>query len=609
MIFQKLKSLPDCYFLVTLPHSKQKQSGKILHMVKLLKMNLAEMAQLEYVILETLVKNGQKAPMVLANTSEFVQDLSDGDFFKCANKWKNVLERKDLSEFQSAKDFTEFVDRIFGNSDLNQRWEMFGIAVSCLQVFVQINFLGKSEIIEVNQRPKWLDEYLVLDGDALVPVVKNLELFAFAKSIFDQRDLMKTLTTKWWKFRFLWLHQELLDEKSEEIFKQSKELLEAIDLEALNDEGKIHFHLEVATFNLNYFDINLVKDKVNAAANLAGISIEETGALGKRTKFQQKEVAQLTLDITKAKLDAAQEKTKEQNLDLPIDLKLEDEVRLDKIAFSQERKDTSLTLTQSAILLAQYYLLKRLRPRDSLMKEELMPYLDAILTNHEINWCLKSVALLERSKLEKDENRGVERALMQIQTLVDNLSKNGSFDRLNLFYSCKPPPFWLLEYELVQVLISVGSIKTALDHALKLQLWEEVINCYHLLELRHKAEEVIRNQIAKEGESPLLLCMLGDATDNPEHYEDALKLSKGKSSRALRSLGTFYFQRKDYEKAVDYLGKSLAINSFQLKILLRHGYAAMELEKWDIAAQSYRNYCTFESDVRIFFSLLRRIPM
>jgi len=208
------------------------------------------------------------------------------------------------------------------------------------------------------------------------------------------------------------------------------------------------------------------------------------------------------------------------------------------------------------------------------------------------------MALLERTKLERSEKRAVERALMQMQTLVDGLpwSKESHHARTNLFFSCKPLPFWSLEYELVKILISVGSIKTALDYSLKLHLWEEVIHCYHLLELRHKAVEVIKEQMVKDGESPLLYCMLGDATDDPKNYEKAIELSNGKSVRAYRSLGGYYYERKDYEKTVEYLGKSLELNTFQLKTMLRHGYSALQLEKWDVAAQSYRNYCVHCSD-------------
>ena len=55
-------------------------------------MNLTASAQLEYAILETLVRNGQKNSMDLAlSTSEFLENFCNGDSFKCAKKWKSAL--------------------------------------------------------------------------------------------------------------------------------------------------------------------------------------------------------------------------------------------------------------------------------------------------------------------------------------------------------------------------------------------------------------------------------------------------------------------------------------------------------------------------------------
>jgi hypothetical protein len=98
-------------------------------------------------------------------------------------------------------------------------------------------------------------------------------------------------------------------------------------------------------------------------------------------------------------------------------------------------------------------------------------------------------------------------------------------------------PFWILEGELVNLLLALGSIKSALDRALKIQLWSEVINCYTRLNLKHKAAEIILQQIQEKGESAHLYCLLGDATENIEHYKKALQISNNRSSRAYRSLG------------------------------------------------------------------------
>ena len=85
---------------------------------------------------------------------------------------------------------------------------------------------------------------------------------------------MSSLAVKWWRLRLLWVQQQLFDEKSEIIFQSAKKLCENINLDYLNDEGKIHFHLEVATFNLSYFDINLIQTEVGKAAKFAGISVQ-----------------------------------------------------------------------------------------------------------------------------------------------------------------------------------------------------------------------------------------------------------------------------------------------------------------------------------------------
>lgn len=108
-------------------------------------------------------------------------------------------------------------------------------------------------------------------------------------------------------------------------------------------------------------------------------------------------------------------------------------------------------------------------------------------------------------------------------------------------YSSALAPFWVTEGELVSLLLSMGSVKAALDRALKIQLWSEVIVCYNRLNLRHKSAEVIQQQIEEKGESAHLFCLLGDATDNIDHYKKALELSNNRSSRAFRSLGNIPF--------------------------------------------------------------------
>ena len=552
------------------------------------------MAQFEQVLHDLLVKNCLNFDMDLMDgLSETLDCLKNQNYGECTKLWKNVFQ-KDVKDFESMKDLNDAVKLEFEQSSAERKWEMVGLAVCNLQHFVEINFCGLL-VNEPSETSTWMIKELQLDGEDLYPVIKNLHCFLIAKVLFDQNFSQSTFF-KWWKFRILCIHQHLLTEKSEILYNSVSKIVEEMDLEKFATNAKIQFHLEAAAFFRHFFDISRIKKHVNKATELAEMSVTETGLLGKRTKWQEKAVAQLTLDIqvqTEDELIA-----NEITSDLPQDLKLDDDVRLDKIAFTVQPEERTLTTTKTAVILSEFFLLKKSQPQDSILSEELMPYLNAVLTNKFTNWCLKSIALLERTKLEKDNKRSIERALMQIQTLVDKFYfQPKKHSRMEMVYATQPPAFWVLETELVNILVSVGSTKTALDIALKLQLWDEVITCYHLLELRHKAAEVIRDQIEKDGESATLLCMLGDATDDPDYYQKAIEMSNGRSARAFRSVGTYYFNRKDFEKAEENYCKSLELNSFQLKILLRHGYSAMQIKAWDRAAKSYRSYCSYESDV------------
>lgn len=93
-----------------------------------------------------------------------------------------------------------------------------------------------------------------------------------------------------------------------------------------------------------------------------------------------------------------------------------------------------------------------------------------------------------------------------------------------------------MEATLAGILVSLGDIKSALGIYETLHHWEEMILCYNLLQLRHLSVAVIRDQLAL-GETPKLYCLLGDATDEVEHYHKAWTLSRERSARAMKCLG------------------------------------------------------------------------
>ena len=472
--------------------------------------------------------------------------------------------------------------------------------------------------------PTLLEDALVLDGEGLVEVVQHPELLLLSRLVLTHPEKNahgRSWPFQWWRLRSCLILQQCLTDKSDPLHKETLDIIghvsqdpEWLELEQSDESGKKSlatlWHLEVAHFYGAYYEVMKVKEHVDRAARFSDLSLVETGAMGRRTKFQKFDLAQLTLDI-KVKANGTEAEKNGQDVietDLPVDLKLDDDVRLDKIKFAdpQNLEPVDISKLNQCVLIAYFTLKQRSQPRDELTREELMPYLNVILNNRNPCWALKSSALLFRSKLESYERRTIERCLMQVQTIVDHLNtEEHSLARTHFVYASRMPPIWDVEAQLCRLLQSLGSVKSALDIALKLHFWEDVIQCYHQLQLRHKAAEVIRQQLEKR-ETPLLYCMLGDATDDITHYEKALELSDNKSARAYRSLGLYFYYRQNYEKTVEYLQKSLDLNSFQMHSLLRLGYAAMQIENWAVGADAYRKYCAYESDVSTTVNLLLR---
>lgn len=142
-------------------------------------------------------------------------------------------------------------------------------------------------------------------------------------------------------------------------------------------------------------------------------------------------------------------------------------------------------------------------------------------------------------------------------------------------------------------MISLGMVKSALELYTQLGIWNEVIVCYTILELKHKAAEIIQQEIDKKP-TVELYCLLGDVTGIVDWYEKALTISSVGSGRAHRHWGFYYFEKRNYEKAVPHLEKALEYNSLQEIVWARLGFAQIQLENWPGAAESYRRYTNIE---------------
>lgn len=226
---------------------------------------------------------------------------------------------------------------------------------------------------------------------------------------------------KWWALRSTLIQQEALTEHSATLHDRALRLITSIELHAEfqklppSSSHRIHLKLEAAHFHATFHETAKARACVQSACEAAGITLSETGVMGKRTKFQQHDLPQLTLDIKSSSSSSSRATTNEDvEKDLPTDLRLDDEVRLEKIKFSETVSEEALSPTEQAVVLSAFTLKLRSQPRDSLTNEELMPYLEAVLRSSPTRWALRTSALLHRSKLESSDRRTVERAMMQV---------------------------------------------------------------------------------------------------------------------------------------------------------------------------------------------------
>ena len=78
--------------------------------------------------------------------------------------------------------------------------------------------------------------------------------------------------------------------------------------------------------------------------------------------------------------------------------------------------------------------------------------------------------------------------MLQMQELTDSLERPlpPAEVRAEYFYVSRMPLERELHGMLADLQLSLGAVNSALDLYLRLEMWEKVIACYQLLEMKHK---------------------------------------------------------------------------------------------------------------------------
>jgi tetratricopeptide (TPR) repeat protein len=583
-----------------------------------------------------------------AVTITIVRDVVEGKFSEVLT----TTEAKGLLVQFGEGGKNDFHLSIRNSSDIigTPEKELFALAVgvACLHSFIQINWTGPDldflpssiftstlHISEEDLNAIAVSE-LAYGGEPAYHLAKAASLLRLAQLIFSL-PFQFVQSSPWWSLRSKNVHQQLLDEPvalSPEYFLSLQS-----DEEKLKDQPADllgRFILEEGLLRHRVGHDKIAAELFVRSARAMGLEYELTGALGKRTKFQQTDLTQLVLLAESRSRDGnaketpagRSEETPSASNAVPATLLLNDDTLLEQTQFtsSSTSSDThrlshlnpqsqpALHPLDQSILLAMCLNVKNTSPSHGLTSEQMSPYVARVIS-HPRNWSVHTMALLIRSRLESGRTRTVERSTLQLQALIDQMPTSDSTldERLLYFHQLPLPSKWELERELAMRYLSLGVVRSAMEIFERLEMWEEVVKCWQSLERPEKGIAIVRDllegrkeeskKVTEEGKEALkpkrammdiarqakLWCLLGDLEpDHAEgHYTHAWEVSNHTSARALRSLGGLHFSRGTYEKAISYLSKAVTINPLFSRTWFILGCAYVREEDWDGAKEAF----------------------
>ena len=540
--------------------------------------------------------------------------------------------------------------------------------------FVSANVLLPKEIsgkhTSVVKLREGLIASLAADGIAAYRLTPNVELLCLAETILLCPPVQKYIKASVWaRLRVDFAHQQLLSEVAPSLQQSIYDNVDVLSNSILALEStseinnlRVQFLLERAAIHTHHGFDKKARADLDQATVERKFEFALTGLMGKRTKFQQKDISQLIVLAKSADTktsDSATEVLKPKNLDL------NDDTLLESISFTANPPTTELKAASSLpsglavldpsnqplldpidsiILLSLASSITNTNPSDGLTREETLPYAIRVLEGGSSNWQVYTQALLVRSRIEGYKSRTMERGLLQLQALVDQIiaettgsetTTNGqsneemqvtSFlpranesesapvsERLRYLFALATPSRWDLEAELAARWVHVGGLRSALEIYERLEMWAEAALCWAATEKEEKARRIVRRQLFHatagpshdestdledetwEGpardpppsEAPRLYCILGDIDRDISMYSLAWSVSGNRYARAQRSMGRQYFAQKEYSKAAESYNLSLKLNALNHSAWFALGCAYLELQSFKLAVEAF----------------------
>ncbi|KAI5952269.1 hypothetical protein KGF54_003135 [Candida jiufengensis] len=476
-------------------------------------------------------------------------------------------------------------------------------------------------------------------------------------TITQQVDSPIKASVCWWFSRALQVHSSVLSEPPSIISAMCGILLNdrlLINLIPSEDHNikkllEIQFCLEQARVHIHAKTEHLSVAPLIKAYRLSGLQLLLSGAKAKRTKFQKffasnlivlgksssatlydeninnnPEKFELDSDLLLEKpefdslenldmeLENASKKIKldptiladdlESDRLLPLAMRVEDiPTDLKELDPNNQPPLNNIDIIQVLLRLS---VIKQTSPsNDPLVEEELLALVARILySNPEgVNWLLFSRALWERSILETSKSRTIERGLLQMTALVEemglkiktrllpqeqieNLDSVAS-ERLKFIHQLPLLPQWVMDTKLAETYMSLGLIKSAIEIYERLELHTEAALCYAAVGKEEEAKSILVKRIKSNPNDARSISILGDITQNPELWEKSWQISKYYKAKA--SLSKYYYAQKNLEAAISNMFDCLTVNPLNFENWYFYGCCGLEAGQFELASEAF----------------------
>ncbi|KAL9224749.1 hypothetical protein vseg_000758 [Gypsophila vaccaria] len=530
------------------------------------------------------------------------------------------------------------------------------VAVAALLAFVQSCFTGP--VIELPAVPlpwvlptksrsdweAWARVQLMSAGSDLSAKFSNLQFIVFAKVLLMKtRDILFSGSTKfglatctWWLARLIRLQQQILDECCSSLF----DLLQVFMAESLDrfsdvEKAKSYWgnimdeeeaatiasmiQLEAGFVEHAFNRIDFARKFFKAAAVAAEFEFSVSGALGVRTIHQVDPKAQRVLVASRfssssdssvpvpsiSQATNANDPNTQQNAE-----EISDVLMIPRIVGGADEMNAvtdvnqnghalgvTLKLIQQAVVLAHCLLLEGAHS-DELQRWEVAPYVETIDSQKSSCFSIRFCCNILRVRWESTRSRTKERALLLMDKQVQDLFELSPqvIERVRSCFGVHTPAVPSLRKEYAQLLVSRGLIGEALKIFEDLELWDNLIYCYRLLEKKAVAVELIKARLSENPTDPRLWCSLGDVTNDDACYEKALQVSNDKSARAKRSLARSAYNRGDYEKSKVLWESAMALNTLYPDGWFALGAAALKARDINKAVDGFTRAVQLDPD-------------